>query len=140
MSLQLPPPGPVSEDGRWQWDGARWIPRTSAEPSRVPAVVAYTVTPPNNGTAVASLVIGILSWFVCPIVGGILAVVLGHMARGQVRRTGEGGDGLAVAGLILGYAHLIVFGTVIVIWFLILGGMAAFLAVLGTIPTASPSP
>ena len=78
-------------------------------------VAPYPVAPPSNGTAVASLVIGILSWFLCPIVGGVLAVVLGHVARGQIRRTGEAGGGLALAGLILGYAHLAVFGLVLIV-------------------------
>jgi hypothetical protein len=31
------------------------------------------------------------------------AIVLGHVARKQIRQTGEGGDGLATAGLWLGY-------------------------------------
>jgi len=33
----------------------------------------------------------------------IPAVILGHLARGQIRQTGERGDGMAVAGLVLGY-------------------------------------
>lgn len=33
----------------------------------------------------------------------ILAVVLGHVALSQIKRTGEGGRGLAIAGLIIGY-------------------------------------
>ena len=33
----------------------------------------------------------------------IPAVMLGHVARGQIRRTGEAGDGLALTGLILGW-------------------------------------
>jgi hypothetical protein len=33
----------------------------------------------------------------------IPAVVMGHMARGQIRRTGEQGKGLALTGLILGW-------------------------------------
>jgi hypothetical protein len=31
------------------------------------------------------------------------AIVLGHVARRQIQRTGEDGDGLALAGLIVGY-------------------------------------
>ncbi|MFC4114148.1 DUF4190 domain-containing protein [Nonomuraea zeae] len=61
--------------------------------------------PPQSGLAVASMVIGILSWvFVCfygfP---GILAVILGHMARSQIRAGTHRGEGMAIAGLILGY-------------------------------------
>ena len=94
----------------------------------------------TNSYAVASFVIGILSWFFCPIVGAIVAVVLGHTARGQIRRTGEGGSGFAVAGLVLGYAHLAVVGLVILFWIVLFGGMAAMIGLIGTLPTASPSP
>jgi hypothetical protein len=52
----------------------------------------------TNGFAVGALICGIVPFF-----GGIPAVVLGHVARGQIKRTGERGDGVAVAGLILGY-------------------------------------
>src|SRR6266699_875036 len=41
----------------------------------------------------------ILIWFV----GGVAAVILGHMALRQIRQTGEDGAGMARAGLILGY-------------------------------------
>jgi hypothetical protein len=37
----------------------------------------------------------------------IPAVVLGHVARNQIRRTGEDGRGLALAGLVLGWAGLV---------------------------------
>ncbi len=36
----------------------------------------------------------------------IPAVILGHLARRQIRRTREGGAGLALASLILGYIGL----------------------------------
>ena len=52
----------------------------------------------TNGFAVGALVCGIVPFF-----GGIPAVILGHVARGQIKRTGERGDGVAIAGLILGY-------------------------------------
>jgi hypothetical protein len=34
------------------------------------------------------------------------AIVTGHIARGQIRRTGEAGGGLALAGLIIGYVYV----------------------------------
>jgi Domain of unknown function (DUF4190) len=61
---------------------------------------------PTNPWAVASLVCGIAQFFVPP--GVILAIVFGHIARRQIRRTGKGGRGLATAGLILGYAGLVI--------------------------------
>jgi hypothetical protein len=56
----------------------------------------------TNALAITSLVCGICQipfWFIT----GIPAIVCGHIARSQIRRTGEDGDGLALAGLILGY-------------------------------------
>lgn len=62
----------------------------------VPAVA------PTNGLAVAALVCGIAEFFTLGL-AAIPAVILGHVARSQIRRTGERGDGMAVSGLILGY-------------------------------------
>ncbi|MFO7162347.1 MAG: DUF4190 domain-containing protein [Mycolicibacterium hassiacum] len=55
--------------------------------------------PGLNGLAIASLVTA----FVVPVV----PIVLGHIARAQIRRTGQDGDGLALAGLIIGYFVLL---------------------------------
>ncbi|MFJ9632102.1 DUF1707 and DUF4190 domain-containing protein [Streptomyces sp. NPDC101175] len=58
--------------------------------------------PPTNGKAVGALVCGLL---IVPTLGltGIPAVILGHTARAEIRRTDEGGDGLALTGLIFGW-------------------------------------
>jgi uncharacterized protein DUF4190 len=117
-------PGQLSADGRWRWDGARWVPTTEALAQPLP----YTPTAPTNSLAVVALVSGILSWVVCPIVAAIVAVITGHVARSQIRRTGEGGGGLALAGLILGYVHLAAFVAVTLIWVLLLGGFAIMAA------------
>lgn len=52
----------------------------------------------TNGMAIASLVTA----FLCT----PLAIVFGHIALSQINRTGEGGRGLATAGLVLGYVFL----------------------------------
>ncbi len=41
---------------------------------------------------------GALICGIVPFFGGIPAVILGHVARGQIKRTGERGDGVAIAG------------------------------------------
>jgi hypothetical protein len=55
----------------------------------------------TNSLAVASLICGLAQ----PFLGltTIPAIVLGYAARGQIRRTGEDGSGLATAGLVLGW-------------------------------------
>lgn len=74
----------------------------------------------NQSMAITSLVCGIASLMVCGIFG-ILAVVFGHIARGQIRREPEryGGAGMALAGLIIGYAGLAL-TVVVVIVFIVL--------------------
>ncbi len=60
----------------------------------------------TNGLAVASFACG-LGQFVFGPLATIPAIVFGHMARSQIRRTGEQGAGLALVGLMLGWAAVI---------------------------------
>jgi hypothetical protein len=52
--------------------------------------------------ATAAMVLGLLE-FVTMGLTAIPAIICGHIARGQIRRTAEQGDGMAVTGLVLGY-------------------------------------
>jgi hypothetical protein len=36
-------------------------------------------------------------------IGSILALVFGYIARSQIRTSGQGGDGMAIAGIVLGW-------------------------------------
>ncbi|NUR01717.1 MAG: DUF1707 and DUF4190 domain-containing protein [Streptomyces sp.] len=79
-------------------------------PGPVPAAPPYGMVPavvqPTNGTAVASLVCGICGFMTVGLTS-LPAVILGHQARSTIRRTGQDGDGLATAGLVLGYLVLV---------------------------------
>ncbi|PNG18241.1 DUF4190 domain-containing protein, partial [Streptomyces cahuitamycinicus] len=68
----------------------------------VPASYLPVPRPRTNGKAVAAGVCGLLC---VPTMGltGIPAVVLGHVARAEIRSRGELGDGLALTGLVLGW-------------------------------------
>jgi hypothetical protein len=68
----------------------------------------------TNGLAVASLILGIVGWIPCG-VGSVLAIILGVVARGQIRASGgrQTGDGMAKAGIILGC----IFSALIVAYF-----------------------
>jgi hypothetical protein len=57
----------------------------------------------TNGLAIASLVCSLAGWF-CFGVGFILGIVFGLIARNQIRNSNgtQTGDGLALAGIILG--------------------------------------
>jgi uncharacterized protein DUF4190 len=62
--------------------------------------------PGMNGLAIASLISSFTGLF-CGI-GGILAIVLGAIAMNQIKRTRQDGYALAVAGIVIGVAALIV--------------------------------
>ncbi|WP_369127671.1 DUF4190 domain-containing protein [Candidatus Viridilinea mediisalina] len=63
---------------------------------------------PNSTLAIASIVSGILAWTILPLLGALAAIIAGHMARSEIRNAGGNlsGDGLAVFGLVLGYAQM----------------------------------
>jgi hypothetical protein len=83
---------------------------------------------PVNGMAIASLVLGVTSILMCWCATGIPAIITGHMAMAQIRRTGEDGQGLAIAGLVLGYVTTVIalLGVVFYLLFfvLVIGGAA----------------
>jgi hypothetical protein len=85
----------------------------------------HTSNPPTNTMAIVSLVSGILSWFIFPLIGAIVAIITGHMARKEIRNNFgvQTGDGLAIAGLILGYLNLVVMCLSLVFVLLVFGGM-----------------
>lgn len=73
----------------------------------------------TNGLAIASLALSVL-WLYW--LGSILAVIFGHVARAQIRnsRGAQGGDGIAIAGLIIGYI-----GVAVLVFFLVVAGSIA---------------
>ena len=87
----------------------------------------------TSALAVVSLVAGVLGWTLLPFLGSIAAVVTGHMARSEIRRAPERleGDGLAIAGLVLGYLSIALGVLLVFAVFLFFGGLAAFLAFAG---------
>jgi hypothetical protein len=79
----------------------------AAQPPQIPGgttVVIYNAGR-TSGAAIASLVCGILSISIFPVLASIPAIIFGHLARREIRDSGGNlsGDGLAVAGLIMGY-------------------------------------
>lgn len=88
-------------------------------------------TPKNTSTyAILSLAFGLMAWLMAPLLGAIVAVVCGHLARAEIRRAHGAieGDGMAMAGLILGYLQIalaVVFALMVAIFF---GGLVAVIA------------
>lgn len=74
------------------------------------------------GLAVGAIVVGTLA--------SIAAVICGHIARRQIRETGQQGDGLAIWGLVVGYLG-IAFSVLIIVFFLV---VFAGLGIVSTVP------
>jgi uncharacterized membrane protein len=67
----------------------------------------------TNSMAIASMVLGVAEFFTAGLTA-IPAVICGHVARRQMKLTGERGDGLATGGLVLGYMAIIFWSVVVV--------------------------
>ncbi|MZD04111.1 DUF4190 domain-containing protein [Streptomyces sp. SID5785] len=80
------------------------VPQQSFPQAYVPQTFRPVPLPPDptNGKAVGALVCGVASVFTWGLTG-IPALVLGHVARREIRRQGGQGDGMAVAGIVLGW-------------------------------------
>lgn len=78
--------------------------------------------------SVISLVSGILGLLPLPLVASVIAVVTGHLARAEIRRDPErlDGDGMALAGLILGYLAIGLWLLAILVFFGFLGSAIMF--------------
>jgi len=73
-----------------------------------PPITGGPISPQNSPLAIVSLVAGILGWTVFPLFGSIAAVITGHLAKKEIRESAGrlNGDGMATAGVILGYTFL----------------------------------
>jgi len=80
-------------------------------PPAYPPPPAYGQQPPpypypypparsTNGMAIASMVLGIV-WVYW--VGSILALIFGYVALNEIRRSKQAGEGMAIAGIVLGW-------------------------------------
>lgn len=101
------PQGP----GWWQASDFKWYPPQPGAPAQPPS---FATPPPGSfgpqraePTAIGSLVCGIIGVLFFPV--ALVAVILGHVARGRIRRaTDLSGGGMAIAGLVLGYVVMLI--------------------------------
>ncbi len=64
---------------------------------------------PNSTLAMVSMISGIVGWVLAPLLGSLVAIITGHMAKREINESmGRlGGDGMATAGLVLGYLQIV---------------------------------
>ncbi len=89
-------------------------------PPAAPAATPYAAAatgPKTNTLAIISLV---LAFFI-----SLGAVICGHIALGQIKKTGENGRGLAIAGLVLGYLGLVAGFIGFIAWLLFFAAIAS---------------
>jgi len=102
-----PPPGdqpPYGQPPQYAQPPSYGQPPPYGQPPAYGQPGPYPQNRSTNGFAIASLV---CAFFCSP-----LGIIFGFVARSQIRRTGEQGDGLALAGIITGIVFTI-FG---IIW------------------------
>jgi len=89
-ALTIPPPPPLPEPPG-------------------PSVRAVGAAVPTSGMAVGSLILGIAGLTVVPAIGSVLALILGYMARRDIRQRPDeaSGGGLATAGIVMGWIGVV---------------------------------
>jgi len=85
-----------------------------AMPVAWPVPVYQPVPTSTNSLARASMILGVAEFFSMGLTA-IPAVICGHVAKREIRQTGQRGDGLATAGLTLGYMAIVFWGIIIVL-------------------------
>lgn len=109
--------GQPGQYGYGQYGGYQYGPAYNPYPAGGP----YQPVPPDvtNGKAIASLVCGIGGFFCAGPFLSVPAIILGFLARAEIKRTGgrQQGNGLALAGIILGIIVTVL--TVLAVIFLI---------------------
>jgi Domain of unknown function (DUF4190) len=110
-------PPSVAQPG-WGQPGSAaggWAPAGYGQPDATPPP-PWASRRPTNALAVVSLVLA----FVCAPAG----LVLGIVARRQIRRTGEEGAGLALAGIVVGSLWTGLLAALLVVWLVALSMLA----------------
>lgn len=132
------PPGPQqwNQPGQPSWGNPPpqqpwgFQPGPGYQPGIPSQQFGYPPPPPprrtTSGLAVAALILGIL-----PLCAGIIGIALGIAALNQIKRTGQNGRGMAIAGIVCGTVWLIVIAVV--------GGVSALREDRSTTTTAGGS-
>lgn len=92
--------------------------------------------------AVGAMIAGILGLFAVPIVGSIVGIVLGNLAKKQIAQSQgrEGGEGLATAGILTGWIGLGLWVLLIILFITLFAGLLSVADdVIDIIPSLTPT-
>jgi hypothetical protein len=114
------------QQGGWQssWQqpgGNQWQQQPQEQ---TPQWGGYQPSPPTPGNAIASLILGIVSIFLCPIITAVIGLILGYGAKREIDASGGrlGGRGVALGGIITSWIGLAIYVPILL---LIVIGVAA---------------
>lgn len=106
-----PPPPPPAPPGSTPPPPPPPAPPT---PPSSPVPPAGGAPSPNNGLAIAALVLGILTFVCLGPIAGVLAIIFGFLGLKKANEMGGTGKGMSIAGIVLGLV-----GTIASILFLV---------------------
>ena len=117
-------------EGWWLASDGKWYPPTASPGPSAPVPPPYVPAgPPTANEAIWALVLGIGSFLLCGIFMAIPAIILGNNAKKKISSSGGQytGDGLATAGIVLGWIQvgLTILAVVVALMILAAGGFAA---------------
>jgi hypothetical protein len=125
---QTPPPGPAPQPGHPGHPG----------PYGAPGPYGHAPVPPprTNDNALVALIVGVVSLAICQPVG-LVAFFLGRSARKEIAASNgqQGGDGLAVAGQIVG---MVAFGVFVLSVLLVV--VIVVISIIAAATTSDPGP
>ncbi|AZU01536.1 MULTISPECIES: DUF4190 domain-containing protein [Brevibacterium] len=87
----------------------------------------YQQLPPTNVLAIVGMCASIFGVISSVFIGGIAGIIMGHIARKQIKERGERGDGMAIAALWVGYIGTILWILFWVFMILLYLGMFALI-------------
>ncbi|MCU1438582.1 MAG: hypothetical protein JWP66_1669 [Naasia sp.] len=85
-----------------------------------PSAPQYGTAPASERTNVLAIVALVSSFFI-----SLAGIICGHIALSQIKKTGEKGRGLALAGLIIGYIGLVVGIIAVIAWIAFAASLAS---------------
>ena len=86
----------------------------------------YPTEPKTNVLAIVSLIASIVGFiWIIPFLGGLAGAIMGHISLGQIKKNGEKGRGLALAGIIVGWVGVGLFVIGVIAFFALIAAGAS---------------
>jgi hypothetical protein len=104
-----------------QWEEAYALAHNGERPPAgfMPPISTASVSSSTRGTNTLAILALVFS-----IIGAVVGLILGYVARSQIRRTGENGAGLALAAIIIGWIEVGLIAAALIFFFVVLAALA----------------